>query len=383
MNKMISNIIFFLVFFSLYGSLHYYFYRSCKQALNIGFLWNIIFIASMLFMLFSPVLIRITSEQGYRLWHICFSYFAFIWMAVLFLFLSIHIVFDIYSLIITLSGKFISPSINRYSLENRVAFTVTLVLIGAIILYGTIEANSIIVEKLTLQTEKLPRGISSLRIVQISDLHFSNINGSGFAKKISEIVSSLDPDILVSTGDLIEMDFYQKEEVADILRKIQTRYGKYAVPGNHEFYYGIQEASEFTEDAGFKMLRNETVLACSLVHIAGIDDRDPNWLGEESADIESNILDKNLDTYTVLLKHQPKLNNKSAELFDLQLSGHTHKGQIFPFSLVTSFFYSFHSGLYKVRENSYIYVSRGTGVWGPPIRFLSRPEITVFDLERT
>ena len=373
---------FFLIFFSLYGSLHYYFYRSCKRALEISSLWHIIFIGFMLFMVFSPVLIRMTAEQGYRIWHISFSYLAFMWMAVLFLFLSIHLFFDMYALLITLSTKILSPSMNRYSLEKGVGLIVTFVLVAGIIFYGKIEASRIIVEKITLHTDKLPQGINSLRIVQVSDIHFSNINGLRFAKKIYEIVNSLNPDILVSTGDLIEKGLHQKEEVADELRKLQARYGKYAVPGNHEFYYGIQEASEFTESAGFRMLRNETVFAGDLIHITGIDDRGPNWAGEESAGIERKILDQDPYNFTMLLKHQPKVNDKSAELFDLQLSGHTHKGQVFPFSLVTSFFYSFHSGLYKVRENSYIYVSRGTGVWGPPIRFLSRPEITVFDLER-
>ena len=336
----------------------------------------------MLFMVFSPVLIRMTAEQGYRIWHISFSYLAFMWMAVLFLFLSIHLFFDIYALLITLSTKILSPSMNRYSLEKGVGLIVTFVLVAGIIFYGKIEASRIIVETITLHTDKLPQGINSLRVVQVSDIHFSNINGLRFAKKIYEIVNSLNPDILVSTGDLIEKGLHQKEVVADELRKLQARYGKYAVPGNHEFYYGIQEASEFTESAGFRMLRNETVFAGDLIHITGIDDRGPNWAGEESAGIERKILDQDPYNFTMLLKHQPKVNDKSAELFDLQLSGHTHKGQVFPFSLVTSFFYSFHSGLYKVRENSYIYVSRGAGVWGPPIRFLSRPEITVFDLER-
>jgi predicted MPP superfamily phosphohydrolase len=88
------------------------------------------------------------------------------------------------------------------------------------------------------------------------------------------------------------------------------------------------------------------------------------------------------DRFTLLLKHQPIIDAGAVGLFDLQLSGHTHKGQIFPFNLVTRLFYKRHAGLSKIQENAFLYVSRGSGTWGPPARFLSPPEVTLIELVR-
>jgi predicted MPP superfamily phosphohydrolase len=251
-------------------------------------------------------------------------------------------------------------------------------MVTVIITYGVFEAANIRAKRVVLKTNKLPPGINELRIVQISDIHFSATNSTRLARKIVKIIKDSHPHILVSTGDLIERDLYDKGKVAALFRDIKAPYGKYAVTGNHEFYTGIEEAVSFTEAAGFRMLRNEGITAGDVVNIAGVDD--PTWkqYGLDAPVSEDEILNEfSNNKLTILLKHQPRINKKNPAGFDLQLSGHTHKGQIFPFGLISARFFPYHSGLFEVGKRSYLYVSNGTGTWGPPVRFLAPPEITV------
>jgi predicted MPP superfamily phosphohydrolase len=119
------------------------------------------------------------------------------------------------------------------------------------------------------------------------------------------------------------------------------------------------------------------------LNIAGVDDPAGKRFGTVFSVSEDKVLASfSRDTLNIFLKHQPKIENNSLGKFDIQISGHTHHGQIFPFTLITSLFYPYTKGLHKVSNDSYLYVSRGTGTWGPPIRFLTFPEITVIDFQR-
>jgi hypothetical protein len=169
--------------------------------------------------------------------------------------------------------------------------------------------------------------------------------------------------------------------LGEFLQEIQPRYGKFAVTGNHEYYAGLSQPLDFTQRAGFTVLRGEVQTLPIGIHIAGVDDPIGNRYG-----LNKNITEKELlsnpdrEGFTILLKHRPVVDQDAAGLFDLQLSGHVHKGQIFPFNLLTYIHYPVRAGHNSLASGSSIYVSRGTGTWGPPVRFLAPPEVTVIDL---
>jgi len=132
--------------------------------------------------------------------------------------------------------------------------------------------------------------------------------------------------------------------------------------------------------AGFIVLRAEGLSIPGLINIAGVDDSRGKATGDSKDISEKELLSKlSRERFTLLLKHKPLIDRDAVGLFDLQLSGHVHKGQIFPFSLITKFYYPKHAGMLK-SNNGFLYVSRGAGTWGPPIRFLSPPEVTVIEL---
>jgi len=226
--------------------------------------------------------------------------------------------------------------------------------------------------------------VQKLTIVQISDVHLGLIVRRNRLKRILEKVKEANPDILVSTGDLVDGQIDNLNGLADMFNEIEPPLGKYAVTGNHEFYAGLSQALRFTKESGFTILRGEGITVGDIVNIAGVDDPAGAYFKEEKHRSEAELLSAlPEDKFTLFLKHRPIIEKTSLGHFDLQLSGHTHKGQIFPFNIVTWLYYPVHAGCFNPIDGCYLYVSRGSGTWGPPIRFLSAPEVSLFELRRS
>ena len=383
MRTILSFILFITVFLTLYGLLHYYFYRKLKSAVKLDSLSRKLILVLLFFLLIAPILVIVCIRLGLNLTSILITYPSYIWMGALFLFFSIHLLIDIYETIIHIFSRIFSTTLLKFKPANKPSLLITGLMVAGIIFYGVFEAENIEVEKILFKTQKLPPQIHNLRIVQISDIHFSNINSVRLAKKITDQIKALNPHILVSTGDFIDRGLKEKGKVAALFRSIKAPYGKYATTGNHEFYGGITESVEFIEKAGFRMLRNKGVTVGDMVTIAGVDDPAAKRYGLDTSVSEEEILKRfSRKKLTILLKHQPRINKKSVGAFDLQLSGHTHNGQIFPFTLITLIFFPYKTGLFMLGKDSHLYVSRGTGTWGPPVRFLSPPEVTLIEFQR-
>jgi len=335
----------------------------------------------MLVMIVSPMIIRFSEKAGFDLFARIMSYVGYSWMGVIFLFFSFSLLFDIYRLIIPAGGFILGKDLTYLAIKPRHAFFIPLVISLSIAVYGFFEAGNIQTEKLTIRSHKIPADIQRVRIAQISDVHLGLIVRESRLKNILAVVEKANPDILVSTGDLVDGQIDNLAGPAAMLREINPRYGKYAITGNHEFYAGLDQAIRFTEQAGFTMLRGEKVDIKDVLTIAGVDDPQARYFGPHSGASERELLSDIPDNrFALLLKHRPLLDKSSRGLFDLQLSGHVHRGQIFPFSIITGLYYETQAGFAALSDGSSLYVSRGSGTWGPPIRFLSPPEVTIIDL---
>jgi len=383
MSEILPFILFLTVFITLYGLLHYYFYRKLKSSVILDSIYQKLILVLLFFLFIAPILVNVSIRYGFHLISTIIAYPGYIWMGALFLFFSIHLLMDIYGIIIYIFSRIFSTALLKLRPGNKPSLLITGLMVVGIIFHGGFEAENIGVEKILFETQKLPPEIRSLRIVQISDTHFSNINSVRLARKIVDKINGLNPHIIVSTGDFIDRGLKEKGKVAALFRSIKVPYGKYATTGNHEFYGGITESVEFMEKAGFKMLRNEGITVGDMVNIAGVDDPAAKRFGLDPSVSEDEILKRfSRKKLTILLKHQPRINKKSVGAFDLQLSGHTHNGQIFPFTLITLIFFHYKTGLFMLGKDSYLYVSRGAGTWGPPVRFLSPPEVTLIEFRR-
>ena len=374
-------IIFLTVFLSLYSSLHLYGFLSVKRALVPGPTVSAAVILFMVLMIFTPIIARALERNDLVTPARFFAYIGYIWMGLLFLFFSFAVALDAYRLILEALQRAFHADFSRFCLSKAQCFFIPLFLSAGITIFGFFEALNIRTERIIIRTDTITQKIARLKIVQISDVHLGLIVGKHRLKRIVDQIRAEKPDILVSTGDLVDGQMNNLSGLAGMIREIPTKYGKYAVLGNHEFYAGLQDALKITTDAGFRVLRGEGLNIPGVINIAGVDDSAGKRYALKPNASEKVLLSKlPRENFTLFLKHRPWLSDAKGGLFDLQLSGHTHKGQIFPFSLIVKLFYPNFNGLVSLDNNSYLYVSRGTGTWGPPVRFLAPPEVTVIEL---
>jgi len=209
-------------------------------------------------------------------------------------------------------------------------------------------------------------------------VHLGLIVRESRLEKILAKVQEAEPDLIVSTGDLVDGQLNNLTELGKMLEQVNPPFGKIAVTGNHEFYAGLPDSLDFTNKAGFMILRNETINVKGIAFV-GVDDQVSERFGEKPEENEFDLLRRQRRSmFTVLLKHRPVVDQKSVGLFDIQLSGHTHKGQIFPFNFFTWYSFRYPNGM-NILESGYLYISNGTGTWGPPVRFIAPPEVTIID----
>ncbi len=374
--------LFLIIFFLLYSVMHLYAFLKARAVFAFGAYTGICVALFMLVMLFAPVIIRSSEKAGFELFARVMSYIGYTWMGILFLFISCSFVIDSYRVILHAGGLILKKDFSNIAISERYAFFIPLALSVLIAVYGYFEAENIRTERIVLKSPKIPADVGCLRIVQISDVHLGLIVREERLKRILDEVKKAKPDILVSTGDLVDGQINGLYGLAGMLQEIKSRYGKFAVTGNHEFYAGLPQALDFTGKAGFTVLRGDGVRVAGLINIAGVDDPQGKAFGLFRGGNEKELLSGfPAERFTLLLKHRPLIDKDASGFFDLQLSGHVHKGQIFPFSLVTGLYYHpVQAGFAYLAHNSHLYVSRGSGTWGPPIRFLSPPEVTLIEL---
>ncbi|MEJ2429223.1 MAG: metallophosphoesterase [Deltaproteobacteria bacterium] len=352
--------LFLLTFLSIYGAMHLYLLVKARSALSAGLGASVGMAMFLALMVVAPVAVRLLDRHGMHLAGRYLAYVAYTWMGLLFFFFCLSFCLDVFNLFMRVLAWLASWS--AYS------------------------AWQIHVDRVVLPTRKLPPQLDRLTIAQISDVHLGPMVGENRLTRIIGLLQRAKPDLVVATGDLVDAQMDRLNNLAAMLATLDPPLGKFAIAGNHEFYAGIRQSARFLKAAGFKFLRNVDFDLKGLINLVGVDDpagkrRYPE-IGQVGKEEKILLADANSERFTLLLKHRPTVEKESLGRFDLQLSGHTHGGQIFPFNLITRLFYPRQRGLYHLEKGSVLYVSRGTGTWGPPMRFLSPPEVTLIELQR-
>ena len=371
--------LFLFAFFLVYGSVHFYSFLRIKTALNLHLGACLVLGVFMLAMIFAPLIVRMLEGRGHEEAAVIGSYIGYLWMGLVFFFFCCSMILDIYRA--ALNGvEWIFKKDFTFMLPSPLyTLLIPLVVAAALFAYAYLEARNVRMEKITVASTKIPAGSPPLRIVQISDVHVGLIIRENRLRRVLELVEQAKPDLLVATGDLVDGQVDHIEGCADDFMKINPRFGKYAIMGNHEYYAGFDHARAFIRRAGFRLLRGEGAEAAGgLINLIGFDEPTGRGFGV-FRNISEEYLNAHLseDKFTLFLRHRPDVDFLGR--FDLQLSGHTHRGQIFPFNYITRVIFPMNGGLYPLGR-AYLYVNRGAGTWGPPLRFLSPPEITIIEL---
>jgi hypothetical protein len=266
----------------------------------------------------------------------------------------------------------------RKSFKYRTyALTALILLSVVIVIGGVINLNTIRVSKYLITLPKKNSNIESLRVAFVSDIHIEQNLNLGFLEQLVRKVNALQPDILLYGGDIVEGDSEHEtsEAMESILKKVKTKYGTFGVIGNHEFYGG-QEEGVFFRKAQIELLNDTVINIDNAFYLAGRYDQ--HFRNRKSID---EILQNNFaDLPIILMDHRPtQLHEVSQTAVNVQFSGHTHNGQLFPINFIIHRMYELSWGYKKIRD-THFFVSSGLRLWGPPVKTAGKSEIMVVDI---
>ena len=281
-------------------------------------------------------------------------------------------------------GKTLENPSRRIFLQNGVNYGIASGA-GVLTAYGLFEAKQVPrVKKVSIPVSDLPRDLDGFRIVQITDIHVSPTIKRPFVENVVRVANGLEPDMVVLTGDLVDGTVPQLAHDVAPLADLKSAMGNFFVTGNHEYYSGVHDWIEKIETLGFTVLLNEhRVLSKGRgrLLVAGVTDyRGGYFMESHRSDPVKAARGAPLTHLKILLAHQPKsIFAASKAGFDVQISGHTHGGQFLPWNFLIGLNQPFVKGLHRFQK-TLIYVSRGTGYWGPPVRLGAPSEITLLQL---
>mgnify|MGYP000238062455 CR=1 FL=1 len=367
-------IIFATLFISVFTLLSFYiskrfinrldFKKKTKNKLNIFLIFNFI---GVLLYLSSRYMISVPNYLNFL-----FS----ISIGIIFLLFLTTLFYDIFHFLINRT----TLNENRRNFFKKTLDIGGMTLASAITASATYGAKDITIEKVAIKIKDLKK---EYKIVQLSDIHIGGLIGEDFITSVVKTVNDLNPDIVVITGDLIDTKLsYIKDSIYE-LTNLKSTYGTYFIVGNHEYFHGLKQIIEHINSLGIKVLENENVYIGEKdkgFYLAGVYDVIGYRIEQYQPDLKKALEGIN-DAPTVLLAHQPKFINEVPNSVDLMLSGHTHGGQIVPFNFLVKLAQPYIKGLHKHNENTQVYVNRGTGFWGPPMRLGASAEITEITLK--
>ncbi|MEU7803097.1 metallophosphoesterase [Micromonospora arborensis] len=240
-------------------------------------------------------------------------------------------------------------------------------------------------DRVRIPLAKLPRSMDGLRIATVSDIHLGPLRGRAHTERIVAAINRLDADLVAVVGDLVDGSVAELGPAAAPLRDLRSRYGSFFVTGNHEYYSGVEEWVQEVDRLGLRVLQNrrqEIQARGGVLDLAGVNDLDATGDSGLAAgpDFAAALGDRDPSRPVVLLAHQPLAAVEAARYgVDLQLSGHTHGGQMVPFNLAVRLEQPVVSGLGEV-DGTKVYVTNGAGFWGPPVRVGAEPQISLVEL---
>lgn len=382
-------LIFFGVLAALVGGVHYYLYARLVKAASLGpALERGLGIALVGLALLIPIGIA-AGRALPRPWSTAIGVVAYSWFGVVILLFFLTLGSEVVRIVAAIldATKVVPQDPARRAFLGRALAASVAAAGGALAIYGVASARGdVAVERVKIQLRRFPGKLDGFRIVQLSDVHIGPTIGRDWLSAVVDKVNALDPDLVCITGDLVDGSVSDLGAQVEPLRRLKAKHGIYFVTGNHEYYSGADEWIAHLKSLGVRSLRNERVEIGDGEEgfdLAGVDDwKAKGFGGDHGADLARALAGRDESREVVLLAHQPKQAPEAAERgVGLQLSGHTHGGQIFPWNFFVKLDQPFIAGLDKLGE-LLIYTSRGTGYWGPPMRVGAPPEITLLELSR-
>ncbi len=375
---LLETIIFFTVFFLVHGILNFYIFIRGWQALPPKLHFRILYTTVFSFFFISSVvswfLFGLTNFTLVRIIHWAEAF----WYGMMVYFFLTIVIIDLIRFVSFLL-KYSPSSMKHYEILKRIIFISVILLNVAAMYIGHRNASKLSITPITIEINKDAGNMKNLNIVMVSDFHLGSIITIERLKEIIRAINSLKPDIVLIPGDIVDNNIEPlvRQDLGSVLSKIESKYGVYAITGNHEFYgEDVDKTIEYLEDHGIIFLRDEVARIGNSFYIIGREDKTGESYYDRKRKQLKDIISQVDKTYPlILMDHRPSnLGDALVNGIDLQLSGHSHHGQIFPLNLITEMVYEVSWG-YLRKGDTHYYVSCGVGSWGPPVRIGSVSEI--------
>ncbi|MDH6355904.1 putative MPP superfamily phosphohydrolase/uncharacterized integral membrane protein [Dysgonomonas sp. PH5-45] len=302
------------------------------------------------------------------------------WIFIFLYFFMMYLLKDIFSLVARSVHYIPDDAITRYTKENWLGFCFMIGFISLLMVCGYLKYIWKVRVEQPVAIEKTIGTTDSLRIVAISDLHLGYGIGKDELQKWVELINKEQPDVVLIAGDAIDNSLRPllEGDFAEPFKEIKSKYGVFACLGNHEYISGVNQSMEFYKKAGIQLLKDQAVLVDSAFYIVGRDDKS----NPRRKPLSHLVADVDKSKPIILIDHQPyNLEESEENGIDLQFSGHTHRGQVWPISLITDYIYEDSYGYLK-KGNTNIYVSSGIGIWGGKFRIGTQSEYVVINMAK-
>ncbi|TSA19355.1 metallophosphoesterase [bacterium] len=377
MNRL-NFIIFFSIFFLLYGLINFYVFLRGWQAIPTDSHLRVPYAAVFWILALSFIAGRFLERIAFTPFSTAVVWIGSFWFAAFAYFTLAALLIDIMRL-----TNYVAPFFPSFVTENIartkavLALSVFSVVVLAIVI-GYFNARSPRVKILQVHIPKQVDSVRTLDVAVASDIHLGTIIGRERLNSIVEKINNLHADLVLFPGDIVDEDLAPvvNQNLGETLRTIKAKYGVYAITGNHEYIGGVEEACKYLMDHGIRVLRDETINVNGSIVLVGREDRSiSQFSGKKRKPLAELMTGVDKRYPIILMDHQPfGLHEAVEQGVDLQLSGHTHHGQLWPFNAITNAIYELSWG-YKKMDQTHFYVSSGVGTWGPPVRLGNTPEI--------
>lgn len=374
-------IIFFSIVFCVYSIINYYIFVHGAMALGAHPAFRPWYSVAFLSLSLSYILGRFIERRNITPLSNVLIWLGSFWLAAVVYFFLIVVAIDVLLLLHT-AIPFLPKSVFEAEAKLRLAWG-SIVLVAIIVIAGAMNAARPRIRRLDIHIPKSGRSFKSLNIVAVSDIHLGTIICKARLERIVKKINSLDADIVLLPGDVVDEDIGPviKQDLGDTFRRIKSRHGVIAITGNHEYIGGVDAACSYMVEHRIIVLRDDVMKIADSFYVVGREDRSYNRGRHRRRKSVQKLLqgvDKSLPV--ILMDHQPFHLHEAAENnVDIQLSGHTHHGQLWPFNFITRKIFEVSWG-YKRIGNTHFYVSCGVGSWGPPVRIGNTPEIMHINL---
>lgn len=370
--------LFFTIFFAVYGLVNLYIFVRGWQALSNPSLLRVFYIPLFLVLSLSFIGGRILENYWPSGVSDVLIWIGSFWVAAMLYFLLTLFVLDLARLINHWIPFFPSFVLSNYPQAKLWTAMVVIGLNMLMLFAGHINALTPRIRTLDLTIPKKNGGQEMLNMVVASDIHLGTIIGRKRFDRIVSRINELNPDMILLPGDIVDEDLIPviNQNLGESLKNLKSKFGVFAVTGNHEYIGGVEKACRYLADHGVEVLRDSAVKVNDCVYVVGREDRSiDRFTGKPRMPLSELMARVDKEYPVLLMDHQPfHLEEGANNGVDLQLSGHTHHGQLWPGNLISEKVYELSWG-YKRKNGTQVYVSCGVGTWGPPVRLGNRPEI--------